>query len=32
MFEASYVYFECVNERAAHVKIDLVSRWCRPWP
>ena len=20
MFEASYVYFQCVNERAAHVK------------
>ena len=22
MFEASPVYFQCVNERAAHVKID----------
>ena len=26
------VYFQCVNERAAHVKIDCVSRWCRPGP
>ena len=25
MFEASSVYFQCVNERAAHVKIDRVS-------
>ena len=25
MFEASSVYFQCVNERAAHVKIDSVS-------
>ena len=23
MFEASSVYFLCVNERAAHVKIDM---------
>ena len=30
MFEASSVYFQCVNERAAHVKIDHVSRWCGP--
>ena len=22
MFETSSVYFQCVNERAAHVKID----------
>ena len=28
MFEA--VYFQSVNERAAPVKIDCVSRWCRP--
>ena len=32
MFEASSVYFQCVNERAALVKIDCVSRWCRPGP
>ena len=32
MFEASYVYFKCVSERAAHVKTDRVSRWCRPGP
>ena len=25
MFEASSVYFQHVNERAAHVKIDRVS-------
>ena len=25
MFEASSVYFQCVNEHAAHVKIDRVS-------
>ena len=30
MFEASYVYFQCVNEPAAHVKINRVSRWCDP--
>ena len=30
MFEASSVYFQCVNERAAHVKIDRDSRWCGP--
>ena len=24
MFEASSVYFQCVNERAAHVEIDRV--------
>ena len=29
MFEASSVYFQSVNEHAAHVKIDCVSRWCR---
>ena len=29
MFEASSDYFQCVNDRAAHVKIDRVSRWCR---
>ena len=27
MFEASFVYFQCENERAAHVKIDHVSRF-----
>ena len=32
MFEASYVYFQCVNEQAAHVKIDHVSGWCGPGP
>ena len=32
MFEASPVYFQRVNERAAHVKIDRVSRWCRHGP
>ena len=32
MFEASSVHFQYVNERAAHVKIDLVSRRCRPGP
>ena len=32
MFEASSVYFKYVNERAAHVKIDRVYRWCRPRP
>ena len=30
MFEASSVYFQCVNEDVAHIKIDLVSRWCEP--
>ena len=30
MFEASSVCFQYVNERAAHVKIDRVSRRCRP--
>ena len=29
MFEASSVYFQYVNERAAHVKIDSVSGRCR---
>ena len=32
MFEASSVYFQCVNERAAHVKRDRVSSRCRPGP
>ena len=30
MFEAPSVYFQDVNEQAAHVKIDHVSRRCRP--
>ena len=30
MFEASPVHFQCVNEGAAHVKKDHVSRWYRP--
>ena len=30
MFEASSVYFQYVNERAAHVKIDRDSRRYRP--
>ena len=32
MVEASSVYFQCVNEQTANVKIDRVSRWCRPGP
>ena len=32
MFEASSVYFQCVNERAGHVKVDRDSRGCRPRP
>ena len=32
MFEAASVYFQYINERAAHVKIDRVSCWCRPGP
>ena len=32
MFEISSVYFQSRNERAAHVKIDRVSRRCRPGP
>ena len=32
MFEASSVYFQFVNEQAAHLKIDRVSRRCRPGP
>ena len=32
MFEASSVYFQCVSERAAHVKIDRVSHQCRLGP
>ena len=30
MFEASSVYFQSVNERAARVKTDRVSRRFRP--
>ena len=30
MFEASSGYFQCLNEPAAHVKIDHVFPWCRP--
>ena len=30
MLEAMSVYFQYVNEQAAHVKIDHVSRWCQP--
>ena len=32
MFEASSVYFQYVNEQAAHVKKDRVYRQCRPGP
>ena len=32
MFKAPSVYFQSVNERAAHVKIDCVSRRYRPGP
>ena len=32
MFELLTEYFQYVNERAAHVKIDRVSRQCRPGP
>ena len=32
MFEASSVYFQSVNEQATRVKIDRVSRLCRPGP
>ena len=32
VFEASSVYFQYVNEQAAYVKIDRVSRRCRPGP
>ena len=32
MFEASSVYFQYVNVRAANVKIDRDSRRCRPGP
>ena len=32
MFIASPVYFQYVNERAAHVKIDHDSRLCGPGP
>ena len=30
MFEASSVYFQYESEPAAHVKINIFSRWCRP--
>ena len=30
--DAMFETFVCVNERAAHVKIDRVSRRCGPWP
>ena len=32
MFIASSVFFQYVNDRASHVKIDRVSRRCRPGP
>ena len=32
MIVASSVYFQYVNERAAHVKKDRDSRRCRPGP
>ena len=32
LFEVSSEYFEYVNERAAHVKIDRVSGRCGPGP
>ena len=32
MLEALSVYSQCVNERAAHVKIDHVSHLCLPGP
>ena len=32
MFEALSVYFQCVIDRAAHVKIDRFSRLCKPGP
>ena len=32
MFEASSAYFQYVDERAGHVKIDRVSGRCRPGP
>ena len=31
-FKLSSVYFQHVNERAAHVKIDHDPRQCRPGP
>ena len=31
MFEASSVYFQYVNERAAHVKVDRVSHRVSTW-
>ena len=32
MFEAFFAYFQYVNARAGHVKIDRVSGQCRPGP
>ena len=32
MFKCVPVYFQDVNERAAHVKIDRDSRRCQPEP
>ena len=32
MFEASSMYFQYANEKAGYVKIDRVSRRCRPGP
>ena len=32
MFEASSVYFQYVNERAAYVNIDRVSCQCKSGP
>ena len=31
MFEAASMYFQYVNQRAAHVKIDRVSRRVSTW-
>ena len=32
LIEASSAYILYVNDRAAHVKVDRVSRWGRPGP
>ena len=32
MFEAASLYFQYVNQHAAPVKIERVSRRCRPGP
>ena len=32
MVDALSVDLQCLNEQAAHVKIDRVSRWCQPGP